>query len=83
MPAATTTTIKVPKELRDRAAGLAETGQSLAAVLAEALDKLEEDRFWAAAEQARIVLESSPELAERYDEFSSTWDAAVRSHATR
>lgn len=49
------TTIKVPRELRDRiAARAAREGTTLAQAIAHALDTSEEEQFWAAvAEQNR------------------------------
>lgn len=43
----TTTTIKVPVELRDRLAAVAEReGTSLAGAIAKSLQELEDARFW-------------------------------------
>lgn len=52
------TTIKVPRELRDRLAGrAARTRTTLASAIAEALDQVEEREFWA---QARAANASVP-----------------------
>ena len=51
------TTIKVPRELRDRLAAQAEDrGVTMAAVISQALDELEEQTFWLAIHSAHSRL---------------------------
>jgi predicted transcriptional regulator len=51
------TTIKVPRELRDRLAAQAEDqGVTMASVIARALDELEEQTFWLAVHRAHAGL---------------------------
>jgi hypothetical protein len=51
------TTIKVPRELRDRLAAQAEDrGITMASVISQALDELEEQTFWLAVHSAHSSL---------------------------
>jgi predicted DNA-binding protein len=51
------TTIKVPRELRDRLAAQAEDqGVTMASVISHALDELEEQDFWLAVHRAHAGL---------------------------
>lgn len=53
----TTTTIKVPVELRDRLAEVARRKNiTMAAAIAQALDAAEEQRFWDAVRQAHASM---------------------------
>ncbi|HEX3731852.1 MAG TPA: hypothetical protein VHU91_02880 [Mycobacteriales bacterium] len=68
------TTIKVPKALRDRlAAGARSRHVTQAKVLSEALDALEERDFWTSVDQGYARLQADPQAWREYVTERDSW----------
>jgi hypothetical protein len=72
------TTIKVSVQTRDRLKRLADEDRlTMDAVLARALDKAEETRFWAGVREDYARLQADPQLWADYVSELAEWDSTA------
>ncbi len=73
-----TTTIRVSKRTRARAAALAaQTGQPISAVVEDAIEAYRADLFWRQAEQALEELAADPEAWSEIMAERKAWEATL------